>query len=123
MLFACFACVLFVAFVSGCGSKPVGDSSGPLVSTEGRIAFMRATSFDGPDIESDIYMMNVDGSEERRLTDSPGLDGFPAWSPDGKRIAFVSARGGGNCEIYVMDADGSGQERLTRTPDDEYFLA
>ena len=38
--------------------------------------------------------------------------GIPAWSPDGRRIAFDSQRDG-NREIYVMDADGSGVTRLT----------
>ena len=38
----------------------------------------------------------------------------PAWSPDGRKLAFVSRRDG-NTEIYVMNADGSGQENLTRT--------
>ena len=37
----------------------------------------------------------------------------PAWSPDGRRLAFVSGRDG-NAEIYVMNADGSAQENLTR---------
>ena len=50
-------------------------------------------------------------------------DGFPAWSPDGERLAFSSARDGGNSEIYVMDADGSGQRRLTHTPEDEFFFS
>ena len=40
----------------------------------------------------------------------------PAWSPDGRKIAFVSRRDG-NSEIYVMNADGSAQENLTRTGD------
>ena len=97
-----------------------------MVSEEGQIAFNYAPELkwaDLPSSDADVYVIDVDGSGERRLTNSPGLDGFPAWSPDGKRIAFVSARDNGNCEIYVIDADGSGQERLTRTPDDEYFLA
>ena len=47
-----------------------------------------------------------------RLTDSDGYDGAPAWSPDGRKIAFVSDRDGDR-DIYVMDADGSNVERLT----------
>ena len=62
---------------------------------------------------SEIYVMNADGSGQRRLTRNGGGDFAPAWSPDGRRIAFVSRRDG-NLEIYVMNADGSGQRRLTR---------
>lgn len=46
---------------------------------------------------------------------SSGHNQQPAWSPDGKRIAFTSDRDG-NPEIYVMNADGSGQVRLTNNP-------
>jgi Tol biopolymer transport system component len=49
---------------------------------------------------------NVDGSEERNLTDAPGFDGMPAWSSDGRRIAFVSDQEG-SWEIYTMTADGA----------------
>jgi TolB protein len=56
--------------------------------------------------------MNPDGANLRRLTLNKAEDGFPAWSPDGKRIAFSSNRDG-NHEIYVMNADGSDQKRLT----------
>ncbi len=64
---------------------------------------------------SEIYVMNADGSGQRRLTRNAASDFAPAWSPDGRKIAFVSRRDG-NCEIYVMNADGSGQRRLTRNP-------
>lgn len=47
-----------------------------------------------------------------RLTANESLDAYPAWSPDGRRLAFTSTRDG-NAEIYVMNADGSGQTRLT----------
>ncbi len=48
----------------------------------------------------------------RQLTDDPGDDTLPAWSPDGRFIAFVSTRDG-NPEIYVMDSEGQDQVRLT----------
>jgi Tol biopolymer transport system component len=111
---------LILLVASGCGpSDAAGDSEETLISEGGRIAFTRLTSFEESDLEAEVYAINVDGSGEKRLTDSPGLDGFPTWSPNGGQIAFTSDRHGGNWEIYVMNADGSKQTRLTNTPEDE----
>ena len=60
--------------------------------------------------------MNAGGSAETRLTDNPALDGEPAFSPDGQRIAFRSHRVADKADIYVMNADGSGQTNLTNGP-------
>jgi Tol biopolymer transport system component len=60
----------------------------------------------------DVYAMNPDASDQRRLTTAAQTDIEPAWSPDGNRIAFTSNRDG-NDEIYVMRADGTAQTRLT----------
>ena len=60
---------------------------------------------------SDIYVMDADGGNPRRLTNSPRNEWSPAWSPDGERIAFVSDRG--DFEIYVMDANGQKHRKLT----------
>ena len=60
--------------------------------------------------------MNADGSNQRRLTSNDARDRDPAWSPDGRRIAFSSERDG-NSEIYVMNADGSGLTRITNNSD------
>jgi Tol biopolymer transport system component len=65
----------------------------------------------------EIYVMNADGSGSRRLTHNRAFDGQPAWSPDGRKIAFQSTKTiRGNKEIYVMNADGSGKRNLTRNP-------
>ena len=60
----------------------------------------------------EIYVMNADGSNLQRLTDNAGDDTDPDWSPDGRRIVFVSNRDG-NDELYLMNADGSDPRRLT----------
>jgi Tol biopolymer transport system component len=63
-----------------------------------------------------IYTVNADGTDLRRLTDS-GNDGTPAWSPDGRTIAFVSEASNFTPDIYLMKADGSDQRQLTRSND------
>ena len=73
----------------------------------------RRIAFDSDrDGNSEIYVMNADGSGVTRLTDNDAIDSFPTWSPDGRRIAFSSTRDG-SFEVYVMNADGSGVTRLT----------
>jgi len=63
--------------------------------------------------------MHADGTSVRRLTTDAANDDSPAWSPDGKTIAFVSDRDGGKLEIFVMAADGSNQRSLTQGPNGE----
>jgi len=62
--------------------------------------------------DGEIYIINPDGSGKTRLTNSPGDDATPVFSPDGQRIAFMSERDG-TLDIYVMSADGSDVSRLT----------
>ena len=84
----------------------------PKFVPKGTIAF--ATNRDG-DKNWEIYEVKVDGTGLRNLSRCPeGSDIEPAWSPDGRKIAFVSDRNGFlNQDIYLMDADGSNQVRLT----------
>ena len=62
----------------------------------------------------DLYIMNADGSNVRRLTDAPGYDGGPFFSADGERIVWRRfAEDGHSAEIYIMNSDGSGERRIT----------
>jgi Tol biopolymer transport system component len=67
------------------------------------------------DDNAEVYVMNVDGSAQTRLTNNAGFDENPAWSPDGLHISFDSSRDG-NPEIYAMNADGTAPTRLTANP-------
>ena len=76
----------------------------------GRIAF---GAFDATDRrQSDIWSARPAGGDLHRLTDAPGRDICPAYSADGRRIAFCSDRTGA-FEIWVMDANGGHERQLT----------
>src|SRR4051812_17906607 len=64
---------------------------------------------------SEIFVIDPDGSGATNLTNDAAADTDPVWSPDGTRIAFVRA-GEGHTNIWVMNADGSGQVNLTPGP-------
>ena len=62
----------------------------------------------------DIYIMDADGSNVRRLTNAPGYDGGPFFSPDGERILWRRFDASGmNADIFTMKLDGSDVRRLT----------
>ena len=84
-----------------------------------------APRWSAPGGHSEIHVMNADGSGRRRLARNPrgNETSFgcanpaptprPAWSPDGRKIAFERFRGYGSPRIYLVDADGGGRRRLT----------
>lgn len=86
--------VLIVCAFPAVAAKPV---------VNGKIAFV--SDRDG---NEEIYVMNPDGSGQTRLTFDSDEDTDPAWSPDGRRIAFTKRQ-----QIFVMNADGSGATQLT----------
>jgi TolB protein len=81
----------------------------PAWSPDGtKIAFM--SNRDG---NPEIYVMDANGANLRRITRHPEIDATPTWSPAGNQIAFTSGRSG-TPQIYVVDADGLGQpQRIT----------
>lgn len=64
---------------------------------------------------SDLYLQRVNGLSVIQLTDDGAETAFPAFSPDGKKIAFCSTRSG-NWDLYLMDADGRNTVQLTNGP-------
>jgi TolB protein len=88
--------------------NPDKQSYLPAYSPDGsKIAYTLSTGGN-----QEIYVMNVDGSGMRRMTNHPEIDTSPTWSPTGNQIAWVSGRSG-NPQVYVMNADGTGQRKLT----------
>jgi dipeptidyl aminopeptidase/acylaminoacyl peptidase len=66
--------------------------------------------------DTEIYVVDADGSNLSKLTSTDGWNFLPAWSPDSLRIAYVHASKS-NHDIWLMNADGSNPVRLTRDPD------
>jgi Tol biopolymer transport system component len=67
----------------------------------------------------DLYEMNADGTDIVQLTDDPGAEGWPAWSPNSDRYAFVDEIAG-NYEIVATYADAFHPANLTRDPALDY---
>lgn len=84
----------------------------PAPSPDGsRVAYV--TDRDG---NAEIYVMNADGTNPQRLTDTPATEGAPSWTPDGAKIVYASNAAGtstGTFHIWIMNADGSDQRQLT----------
>jgi Tol biopolymer transport system component len=113
------ASILAVPIVSESSARH--DDAKSAGGPKAKIAFVS-----GPNL--DLYVISADGSRRRRLTRGPTNE-RPAWSPDGRRIAFAFLDGRTNRsgagiaedeEIHVIDADGSRLRRLTRNPDGVY---
>ena len=90
----------------------LGDDSMPDFSPDGR----RIVFTSNRDQQAEIYVMNADGGNQKRLTRRPGDDWAPDVSPDGTRIAFTQLPG----TIWTMAADGSGLRKLTRGVDADW---
>jgi dipeptidyl aminopeptidase/acylaminoacyl peptidase len=105
---------IWVANADGNDAHPVSKNStdfNPAWSPDGtKIAFDRRVTFE----DAEIYVMNADGSDPKRLTNDVAPDIQPAWSPDGRLIAFQSERVSKHVpQIFVMNADGSNVRQLT----------
>jgi tetratricopeptide (TPR) repeat protein len=105
-------CSVYIMNLDGSGNKvlveKIGQGRGaPAGSPDGsRVAFMKRQ-----DGNWDVYVVNADGSNLKRLTNDPAIDGIPTWSPDGRYIAFASNRGG-QWAIWVVNPDGGTPQKL-----------
>jgi len=99
---AVVACVLAAAAAGGAARSP------------GLIALSRCRP-DGCGQGTDLWVMRQDASGLRRLTRARTHNDAPSWSPDGKRLVFVSGATDSS-QIWIINADGTDLERLTSGP-------
>jgi Tol biopolymer transport system component len=105
---------IWVMDADGAGHKQLVDGNWPSWSPDS-VRLVYTTFSDG----EQLAVMNADGSGQREL---PGVAYEAAWSPNGKRFAYVTSRimsrivGEDNEEIYVMNTDGTERTRLTDIP-------
>jgi serine/threonine protein kinase/Tol biopolymer transport system component len=84
-----------------------GDVRNVSLSPDGRLMALH-----GPAGGGDIWITDLERGTDTRFTLDPAMDNNPVWSPDGRRLAFVSNRDGGVFNIYTKNAGGTGSEEL-----------
>ena len=103
-----------------------GFDDSPAISPDGRqIVFLTARHDPQPKFPNlmyEIYTMDIDGSNVKRLTNTEAGEDHPSWSPDGSQILFdADYDGDGFYEIYGMDQDGTNVTRLTTNAANDQF--
>jgi tricorn protease len=112
---------VLIVVALGVATGRAAESAGPTIA-QGQARLLRHPTYaDGKVAFSylgDLWIVNDNGSEVRRLTDHRARDVYPRFSPDGKRIAFSSNRDG-NYDVFVVLAAGGKPRQLTfHTADD-----
>jgi dipeptidyl aminopeptidase/acylaminoacyl peptidase len=90
----------------------------PALSPDGKWVAVEVTSFSMKDNDStsNLWLVATDGKVQKQLTAFKGRNSGPAWSPDGKNIAFVSKRDGEVAQVYLIAPDGGEARQLTHMP-------
>lgn len=90
-----------------------GRVGAPCVSPEGKVLYsVSYESVEQNRSNADLYVMNVDGSDKTRITQTPKSEGNAVWIEDGKKIAFTSPVDG-KTQLWVMNADGTGRKAVS----------
>jgi dipeptidyl aminopeptidase/acylaminoacyl peptidase len=91
----------------------------PTISPDGKLAVYAVTRFDADNDkgDADLYVASTAGGKPQRLTSSKGNESEPAWSPDGRWIAFIAKRGDDKQpQLYVISATGGEATRVSDVP-------
>jgi len=112
-----FSCALIAIVLATPGAlsqtpEPIRFARNAGIANDGRVAFT---------YQDDIWVVDADGSNPRRLTVNVARDFSPRWSPDGKLIAFTSNRTGNN-DVFIIPATGGEPKQLTWYSGDDQAL-
>ncbi len=90
----------------------------PTLSPDGKWACVELTAYrmKENDSSSALWLLRTDGKAQRRLTTFKGKSSGPAWSPDGKLIAFTARRSADGPQVYLIAPDGGEARQLTKMP-------
>lgn len=124
---------LVVMNLDGSGRRELTDNdtgdSAPAWSPDGeRIAFMSNRAESAPcdthdcvGFKNELYVMDADGSDVTRLTETPQEEFTPTWSADGEKIVYSRERSEGPPELFVVNADGSCPRRLGEGTEPDWY--